>query len=62
MLTTDTAISEDNMIVEILGKNGAYDFKWRIIKEENNLLVPDRPIKSFRLKLSDLKQSLDGDE
>ena len=43
----ETAISPENLNVEIIGSKGTYNFEWRLISNPNNLLVPERIINKF---------------
>ena len=62
MVIDETGLTPENIAIKIEGKNSQYIFNWRIIEDPRNQLVPNRTITKFQVKLSDMKQSLDGTE
>lgn len=62
MVTSNTTISPENMVVEIYGKKDAYKFSWRVIPDSKNPLLPGYPINKFSIKLFNIMTTLTGDE
>lgn len=62
MVLNNLTISPENMNVDIIGKRGTYKFSWRIVPDPNNLLVENRQIIKFSIKLYDIMTTLKGEE
>eukprot|EP00347_Sterkiella_histriomuscorum_P005340 403356986 len=58
----ETALSPDNIQIEITGKATKYKFSWRMINDVKNPLLPGRIINKFAFVSSEFQQSLDGSE
>jgi hypothetical protein len=56
------AFTESNLLITITGKKTFYSFKFRIIENPRDPLVPGRNITKFVVVIYDFKQTMEGKE